>query len=198
MNRMVTAVLLIAGIFNTAYAQNSEPFASPANQAARAKELKQGIKTFRMELNYNSKGDEGKPFYRLILSVPRVFPPLPPAGGRTTPRIDPYCLPVQITEEQAAKIIDYAAANWFLVPKLVDKRIKPVRPGYTLEIGKFSKDLGWGVNMLHRLEELRGVLDGKAAKKMDVLLQRMSALRPKWEKEDAAQPHLGAAVPPTR
>jgi hypothetical protein len=80
-----------------------------------------------------------------------------------------------------------------LLPGLVGKRV-PIGPAYTLQIGKFSRNLGWGLPMLHRLDALRKVLDGKAAKEMDVLLGRMSGLRKQWQKEeteDAKEPRAG-------
>ena len=56
-------------------------------------------------------------------------------------------------------------------------------PGYTLKVGNFHEDLGWGLPMLKRLDGLRKVLDGDAAKEMDLLLGRLSGLRKQWEKE---------------
>jgi hypothetical protein len=214
MTRLVTAVLLLAGIAATASAregdqsearekelrarlgpagpQQPEPFASPANQAARAKQLTKDIKTFRLELNYNSGPvDKAQPtFYRLVLSVPPIVPPLPRAGEKGAPHEDKFCLSVKISEKQAKKLIDCAAQNWFLLPE--DKRNGPVRPGYMLTIGEFSKDLGWGLPGIHRLDALRKAMDGKAAKEMDVLLGRMLGLRQQWEKEDAKERHFGA------
>jgi hypothetical protein len=44
-------------------------------------------------------------------------------------------------------------------------------------------NLGWGLPLLRRLDGLRKVLDGDAAKGMDTLLGRLSGLRAQWEKE---------------
>jgi hypothetical protein len=209
MTRLVTAVLLLAGIAATASAregdqsearekelrarlgpagpQQPEPFASPANQAARAKQLTKDIKTFRLELNYNSGPvDKAQPtFYRLVLSVPPIVPPLPRPGERGTPHKDPFCLSVQISEEQAGKIIDHLQPRllWIAQSRNQPRKLPLNRPGYSLEVGNYSMDLIWGQTMLGQLDGLRDVLDGKAAKDMDVLIGRMSGLRKQWQKE---------------
>ncbi|MGD0899574.1 MAG: hypothetical protein ABR915_17225 [Thermoguttaceae bacterium] len=169
----LAALLLIAGIAIAANAQQ------PDLAQVRAKELKAGIKTFRLTLNYN--GDEDKPFYRLILSVP-------PIGYD---RNNPFYRLAQLSEEQASKIIDHLAQDGFL-EKAADQRSKqkrppPTMPGYTLTVGDFHQDLGWGLPMLKRLDGLRKVLDGDAAKGMDFLLGRLSGLRQQWEKEEKAK-----------
>jgi hypothetical protein len=66
----------------------------------------------------------------------------------------------------------------------------PTMPGYTLTVAtkglQLRQDLGWGLPMLRRLDALRTMLDGDAAKEMDLLLGRLSGLRAQWEKEGAA------------
>lgn len=173
MLRFVVA-LFIAAIAVTTHGQRADP------ASARAKELKEGIKTFRLELLY--RGDEDKPFYRLILSVPPI----------KDDRSNHFNDMVQINEEQASKIIDYLAGDGFLT-KAIDLRNKtklpqPTMPGYTLTVGNFCEDLGWGLPMLKRLDGWKKVLDGDAAKGMDFLLTRLSGLRKQWEKDAVVQP----------
>ena len=175
MPRFVVALLLIAAITPIAKAGDD-----PAQ--VRAKELKAGIKTFRLQLNYN--GDEDKPFYRLTLRVGAVE------------QSGPFQRLVSITEEQAGKIIDQLAGDGFLA-RAADKqkRPQPTMPGYTRTVGNFTEDLGWGLPMLKRLDGLRKVLEGDAAKEMDLLLGRLSGFRKLWENEGAAseKPKVGPA-----
>lgn len=171
MLRFVVA-LFVAAMAATAHAQQADP------ASVRAKELQEGIKSFRLKLLY--RGDADKPFYGLTLSVSPI------KDDRTFNDM------VQINEEQASKIIDYLAGDGFLT-KAVDLRNKtkpprPAMPGYTLTVGNFCEDLRWGLPMLKRLDGLREVLDGDAAKGMDLLLTRLSGLRKQWEKDAAVQP----------
>ena len=178
MPRFAVVVLLVAGMAAAARAQEADL------AKARAKTLKTDIKTFRLELLYY--GNEEKPFYRLILSVP-------PVGQK---RDNPFYRCVQVTEEQAARIVDRLAGEGFLA-KAADLRSKTEPPepatkqGYTLTVDSFREDLGWGLPMLKRLDGLRKVLDGDAAKGMDFLLGRLSGLRKQWEKVGKKQANSG-------
>jgi hypothetical protein len=167
-------VLLVAAMAATAHAQQADL------GSARAKELKDGIKTFQLKLLY--QGDEDKPFYRLTLSVPPIDVGL----------VNPFDNVVQINEELANEIIDYLARDGFLT-KAVDRRnkirmLRAATPSYTLSVGNFSEDLGWRLPMLKRLDGLRKILDGDAAKGMDRLLARLSGLRKQWEKDAVVRP----------
>ena len=174
MLRFVLA-LLVAGITATAHAE------LPVTAEARANELKQAIKSFRLELVY--QGQEEKPFYRLILSVPAI----------KDDRNNSFYRIVQVSEGQASKIIDRLAGDGFLTlardvrPKQELRR--PTEPGYTLRVGAYCEDLRWGLPMLKRLDGLRKVLDGDAANGMDFLLARLSGLRKQWEKEAGLAAH---------
>jgi hypothetical protein len=68
----------------------------------RTAQLKAAAKSFRLDLLYH--GDQDKPYYRLTLSVP-VVPQL---------AIDPFHPIVQITEEEAVKVIGQLAVEGFL------------------------------------------------------------------------------------
>jgi hypothetical protein len=180
MPRLAVALLLVAGIATAAHAQDDLA-------KARTTELKEGIKSFHLELLYN--GNQDKPFYRLTLSVPPV--------GQD--RSNPFHRIAQVSEEQAGKLIDSLARDGFLA-KAVDLRNKklprPTMPGYTLKVGNFYEDLGWGLPMLKRLDGLRKMLDGDAAKGMDLLLGRLSGFRKQWEKETPPAQQVASVTDP--
>jgi hypothetical protein len=147
----------------------------------RAESMKANAKTFRLELNYH--GEERKPFYRLVVSVPEV----------EIDRSNPFNRFVQIDEQQAARIIDYLAKDGFL-NKAVDLRTRrlkpPTMPGYTMTVttGELSlyEDLGWSLPMIERLELLATVFPDAAKKDMEFLLGRLSGFRKLWEAEKPA------------
>lgn len=177
---------LIAAFFTVIVFLSGTADAQPTDQAAvRAKQLKAEIKTFRLELLYN--GQEDKPsFFRLILSVPLV-----------PDRSNPFYRSAQISEDQVGKIIDHLADEGFL-DKAFDLRAKtkrppPTMPGYVMRASTqgigFQEDLGWGLPLLKRLDDLSKVLDNNAVEGMGYLLGRFVVLRAQWEKEakDKAQ-----------
>jgi len=177
---MKTAIMHLTALL--ALGTSTQANAQLTDQAlARAKQLKAEIKTFRLELLYN--GQEDKPFYRLVLSVP-------PIGYD---RSNPFYRLARITESPAVKIIDHLVGEGFLDGafdlRAKTKRPPPTMPGYVMRASTqgiaFQEDLGWGLPMLERLDGLRKVLDGDAARGMDLLLGRLSGLRREWEKESA-------------
>jgi hypothetical protein len=178
-------------MFSIAHAQ-AAPTTRPTPQAAaRAKILKEEIKTFRLDLSYH--GEQDKPYYRLLLSVP----------GISVRRTSPFDLHAQIDEVQAGKIIDHLATEGFL-DQAIDAAFKeipaPPTPCYTMIVSsggeahrhEFYAVLGWGLPMLKRLDGLRAVSDADATKQMDVLLGRLSGLRREWEK--ASITHFTAGI----
>src|SRR5207302_1110217 len=109
--------------------------------AERAAQLKAAVKSFRLDLAFH--GEQDKPYYGLTLSVP------------TVPRlaIDPFHPVVQISEEEAVKLIDHLAVEGFLDRARDEAPTKPPPgPCYTLTVrfgGKsgpvvYHEDLGWG------------------------------------------------------
>ena len=151
----------------------------------RTAQLKAAAKSFRLDLLYH--GDQDKPYYRLTLSVP-VVPQL---------AIDPFHPIVQITEDEAVKVIDQLAVEGFLEQakekapgKVVDKQpcyTLSVRAGDKAEAVEYSENLGWGLPMYKRLEGIKAVLPGKAAKSMDPLLARLEGHRKEWVAEQKFQ-----------
>jgi len=171
-------------------------------EAARAGRLAKSLKAnragFALAIEYRAPEAEmqlpEKGDFTLTLSVPRQ--PEPEMANRRV---------VRIAEAEADRIIDYLAAEEAFLGKANDVMGKGIgggpRPGCTW--------LVWGANgpmlhqpershpmllresvpagpmMLARLDGLRIVLDGEAAKAMDQLLERIGPHRKEWEK---AQP----------
>ena len=180
-------MVLVVGIILAGFGSRMgrPPATAPATQPSklateRAEALKENLKNFTLRLSYY--GEENKPYYRLLLSVP----PLPLGRKRI-----PSELENQITADQAKKIIDYLATEGFLeraVPA-TDERVLPRGPGYLMSLSDgLWESLGWGLPMLQRLDGLRTVLDGDAAKQMDLLLGRLAGEREEWKKAAATQP----------
>ena len=146
----------------------------------KAAKLKNEIKQFELHLGY--VGNEDKPYYRLTLSVRQLNPA----------RDKPFYLLAQISELQTARLIDHLAAEGILdnaQDQTASLRAQHLtRPGYTLMVKTdrniLESNLGWGLPMLKRLDGLRKVLDGDAAKKMDVLLSRLAGHRKEWEEKE--------------
>lgn len=169
---------------NVHFGPSTRPATQPTAQAAaRAKVLKEQIKSFRLNLQYH--GEQDKPYYGLLLSVPAL----------QVRRSNPVYPHVKISEAEASKIIEHLATEGFLNQAIDDasgmKLPAPPMPCYTMNVScggeahrhEFYGVLGWGLPMLKRLDGLRIVLDGDAAKQLDVLLGRLSGHRREWGKE---------------
>ncbi|MHC4983446.1 MAG: HEAT repeat domain-containing protein, partial [Planctomycetota bacterium] len=117
--------------------------------AERAKALKADIDKFKLILRYH--GSQDKPYYNLELSVPALKDDLVS-----------FDLTAQITEEQAAKIVEHLAVSGFMANgrNVADKDIAPPEgPAYTLTVSgpkdlELCEVLGWGLPMLERLDAL--------------------------------------------
>jgi hypothetical protein len=131
-------------------------------------------KQFRLILTYHGASD--KPFYSLTLSVPPI-----------AHREDPFALYEPIGEEQAAKIMkQLSASGFFQHAKITTTQNDPTTgPQYLLRVRTgdrhYEESLGWDIGTIIRLDGLRKVLDGNAAKLMDRLLERLSGQRKLWE-----------------
>jgi hypothetical protein len=146
--------------------------------AARAKKVAGEIRTFTLRLNY--AGQEDKPFYRLLLSVPAIV-------GKD--RDNPFHRQAQITEAQAGKIVGFLAKDGFFDTALDGNRnlgpVPPKEPYYALTVGianggnpiVFEEWLTFRPLLIHRLDGLRKLLDGEAATGMDFLITRLSGYR---------------------
>jgi len=164
----------------------------------RAKQLKANLAGFSLELQYY--GDQDKPFYAVLLQAAELEKEYPP-----------FTEAARVTEEEASRIVDHLATEGYLALALGTAAAglpAPLGPCYTLTVRarpaggqgpppEFREDLGWGPVMLGRLDGLRKVLDGQAAKAMDALLGRLSGYRKAWSGPSA--PKAGAApAPPGR
>ena len=170
---------------------------APASRQAqdRAKQLKAHIESFHLDLSYYGKTSEGgeRPSNRLILYVkPTQWKqPLPP---------DLWA--VQITKDQAEKIVDHLATEGFLDQARRSGRntVSYRRPGYVLWVRaeglNLYESLGWDLKMLRRLEALRKILDGDAAKAMDKLLASVEPQRKLWEAADAGSSSMSSSSIP--
>lgn len=145
----------------------------------RAEAMKASAGTFRLDLNYN--GEQGKPFYRVIVSVPAII--------RT--RSSSFERIIQVKSNEAIEVIDHLSRAGFF-DHAVDLRSNiripvPVMPGYTMKAStgeeQWHHDLGWGLPMIHRLDALRIVFPDHGTKNLDLLLGRLSGLRTQWETE---------------
>jgi hypothetical protein len=159
------------------FAHAEPPAKQPTPKAVtRANDMKQAVRHFGLHLTF--RGESDKPYYHLILSV---------QGGWGKP--DRFYQQAKITQGQAVKIIDHLVAYGFF-DRAAEAESFTVRnkPSYTMSVhiddNGDTEDLGWGLPMLKRLDGLRRVLDGDAAKQMDLLLGRLAGHRKEWEKEE--------------
>jgi hypothetical protein len=172
------------------------PFGRAAGQlgAALQQLLKSQVARFVLEVRYYGPQDktpstgsgQAKPFFSLTLSVPGL------QGGLKRSQWAPA---VQISKAQALKIIDHlhAAGTLNNTGNLRTKGLAPPKgPTYSLIVKglpqlPFHEPLSWDLNMLKRLDALRKVLDGDAAKAMDKVLKALEPQREKWQKVEKQQ-----------
>jgi hypothetical protein len=176
---IVRLLLLVANLF-TASARAQEKLApAPAIAAtARAAQLLADIKTFTLRLSYY--GQQDKPYYHLLLSV---------APLRRNASDNPFHRQAQITEAQAAKIVEFLSGDGFMAVALDGNRnlgpVPPKEPYYSLTVSVsnggnpivFEEWLTFRPLLFQRLDGLRKLLDGDAATGMDFLLTRLSGHR---------------------
>ena len=148
--------------------------------AVQRAELLKGTKRFRLVLQYHGR----QPWLSRYLSLD-LFTLRPVEHWK--PR---HCRRAGISRDQAARIIDHLAAEGFLEHSVnilaVDHQRSLARANYSLTIRGPAKtilreDLGWSLEMLKRLDSLRKVLDGDAAKAMDKVVNRLRKHRKQWE-----------------
>jgi beta-lactamase regulating signal transducer with metallopeptidase domain/protocatechuate 3,4-dioxygenase beta subunit len=161
---------------------SAPPAAQPALEKERAKAMKADIRHFVLDIRYH--GDQDKPYYNLRLSVAPV-----PAAEQN----QPFDLRAQITERQAADIIDYL---YSVAPKKAINRSDD--PGYALTAGAYHEEMGWDLAMLGRLECIDTFLDGDPGKNLGQLLQRLSGFKKQWEQAQGAAPATRPAIEDVR
>jgi len=141
----------------------------------RARQLKVDIRDFVLEVWYYGPKDKG--YHRLYLTVPTTL--------RTERRFEMIRF---LDARQAGKIIDHLAAEGFLnrAAEVGEKaNVVYKGPAYFMTVPRGAKrleaTLGWGPEMLARLDALRKVLDGEAGKAMDTFLKALEPQRKKWQ-----------------
>jgi len=151
-----------------------------------ANRLKRKIDTFRLALRAPASGRKRGP--SISLRVPQEKD----IGGWT------WSPPaVQISQEQANKIIDYLTTDGYFdrsvnvmqvaVPISTDHdhftiwAIDDDRKNWPKNA--FVEELNWNLDTLHSLDELRKILKENAAEAMDKFMENFSAQRQQWKKK---------------
>ena len=158
--------------------KSDDPAAATAvsrRAAALAKLFKANITNFTLNIRYF--GDQDKPFYQLTLRVPRM-----------KDQRRPFWPAAQLNANAARKVIDHLASDGFFNRAIDISRFRiqmPAGPAYTFWLSgpqgtQLYEHIGWGLPMLKRLDALAKTLDGDAAKKMTLLLGRLSGHRKEW------------------
>ena len=179
----------VVTVFSTAPADKVAPYSKAVTKALglkppkvtrRSRELKADIRNFVLRVWYYGPKDKGRTPYRWLTLLH--------ASGPRPSRAFPDGRFVNITERQAEKIIDHLAAEGFLSRAgTIGEKANVVYkgPAYFMTVPTGTKrleaTLGWGPEMLARLDALRKVLDGDAAKAMDGLLKRLAAQNLEWK-----------------
>ncbi len=145
---------------------------------ARTGKLLGDMSTFTLRLAY--AGQQDKPYYHLLLSVPAL-----PVNDRD----NPFHQQARITETQAKKIIELLSKDGFFAVALDGNRnqgpVPPKESYYSLTVGiangrnpiLFEEWLTFRPLLFQRLDGLQKLLDGDAAKGMDFLITRLSGHR---------------------
>ena len=93
---------------------------------------------------------------------------------------------VVIDAKQIDAILDFLVEDGFFAKAVRDgAAVDRKRPAYVLTVQgggvSLRQDMGWDLNVVRRLEALRKVLEGDAAKAMDKLLKRLEQQKKKWQ-----------------
>lgn len=152
----------------------TEPDAPAAVAAKHAAALRADVKNFQLQLSYRGQSD--KPYYNLLLSVQKV-PVL---------QADAFFLSAQITEAEALGLIAHLETSGLLARAVDAKttKLQEQQPSYRLTATagetQLITNLGWSLETLKHLDDLRKLVDGEAAKRLDTLLARLSGHRREW------------------
>lgn len=133
------------------------------------------LESFSLTLEYHGK-QTGAPMRNLRLST-TAEEAAAPSGPWVSCRIS--------RTVQATAIIEHLRDSGMLNPPISLPAGSIRGPCYVLAVRAgdtaVTKDLGWGLGMLARLDALRKVLDGDAAKAMDGLMAPLEPRRKEWE-----------------
>ncbi len=180
----VTLLAVSAGAIHYSTSRGN-PLIAPGNLAARRADtktrkavdmLKADVDSFRLMIQF--LGAPGQPFHTIELltkRVPREETPGHWAGDAI------------ISKELAGRIIDHLADTGFFQRARIGDVAEAARApqwAYRLYLRgagtSFDEVLLWDVKMLQRLDALRKVLDGDAARLMDRLLTALEGERKRW------------------
>jgi len=145
-----------------------------ALRRSRQLRKKANINSFALQVWYH--GPKPKPYYRLLLTAVPI-----------ERKERPFEMIRFLNARQAEKIIDHLAVEGFLTHAVkMDKKTTKVYKGpayfmtIPMGISRLDGTLGWGPGLLKRLDALRKVLDGDAAKAMDKLLAQLERQHKEW------------------
>lgn len=162
---------------NNVFVALKAPVSTKATRRATA--MKANISDFRLDVNYI--GEQDKPFYQLIVSVPTII----------RRRSSPFERIIQVEEKAAIAIIDHLAREGFF-DRAADPQVDattraPTVPGYVMTATagpeQWYVNLGWGLPMIHQLDALRAVIPDHGQTDLDRVLERLSGWRRQWENE---------------
>ncbi|MBM4039992.1 MAG: hypothetical protein FJ290_15925, partial [Planctomycetes bacterium] len=177
-------------------AQPKEPPTPPAGDtpAARAKSLRGNVSQFMLAFGYTPTPDRF--WHVLMLTVPD--PPSEKYARHTF---------VQIGKQEAEKLIDHLEAIGFFgrAKNVMGKGFGYTPPACVVKVwgsveslpdGRrypqlLTENLGWDLKMLAKLDAIRKVLDGDAAKAMDQLLAQLEPQRKEWQEASWGEPVEG-------
>jgi hypothetical protein len=147
-----------------------------AKETGLARQFNEAVDDFRLSIWY--RGSEREEHYHVALNVPVSTPEEgSPFGGFRHRKDDEVHWTARIDKDQAAKIIGYLLADGFFdrARNVHGHRMEPVRfPAVVLQASgpdkvRLLEEMSPGDATLKRVEGLRAVLDGDAAKAMDKL-----------------------------
>ena len=142
--------------------------------ARRADRIKRSLDSF--EFRISPEGENGKPFFRLLLSVAPL-----PAQQEDQSLFDRR---VRITKEEATRLIDFLGRDEFFLNSAyevsAEQDFPPLAPydqNYVVTLTtqkiRLWQDWAWGPMLVKRLRGLGAVLGGKAAEEMHSLISRL-------------------------
>lgn len=155
--------------------------------AERSRRLREDINSFKLILQH--LGPTDKPFYHLTLSA-----------GQLNEQQQAFQVASPIEPATAELLIDRLLASGWLAEALPNRPPARMSPesAYVLRVETsrltLSSNLGWDLNMLAMLDNLRGPLPDRAGGKFDQLRNRLAGLRESWTEQLFREGRLGVGM----